>query len=257
MHNPHCAYFVAGTDTGVGKTLIAATLLHVLTHSGIRSAGMKPIAAGAIPFHDQWQSEDANALIAQASVQLPPELITPYLLQQPTAPHIAAAAEGKTISLSHIINCYRQIETLADVIIVEGTGGFQVPLNQYEDTADLAQALGLPVILVVGMRLGCINHALLSAQAITARGLSLAGWIANDIDPHLLNRQQTIDTLAARIHAPLIGHVPSQIVDSLSYHATVAATARHLQVSLLPGWPCAPATSLIAHSPYSKEPGHV
>jgi dethiobiotin synthetase len=232
---PKAAWFVAGTDTEIGKTLIASALLHGLTGTGVSSAGMKPVAAGAALRDGVWRNDDADALAAQASVTLPPELITPFLLRQPTAPHIAAAQEQRTIELTHILACYRQIAMLADAVVVEGVGGFRVPLNDRQDTADLAQQLGLPVLLVVGLRLGCISHALLTAEAIAARGLQLAGWVANTVDAAMLNGDATIAALSSCIDAPLLGCVPR--MTGLPAKALAEAAAGHLNFSCLPGWP--------------------
>jgi len=234
MHKSSCAYFVAGTDTEIGKTLIAASLLHALTKTGVRTAGMKPVAAGAELRDGVWHNDDADALAAQASVALPGTLATPYLLRQPTAPHIAAALEERPIALPHIVACYQQITALADAVVVEGVGGFRVPLNDTTDTADLAQQLALPVVLVVGLRLGCISHALLTVEAIAARGLQLAGWVVNTVDPDMLNSDATVDALASRIDAPLLGRVPRLPVPAAEL---VAAAAGYLDFSRLPGWP--------------------
>jgi dethiobiotin synthetase len=241
MGSPKCAYFVAGTDTEIGKTLIASSLLYALTQTGCRTGGMKPVAAGAELRDGVWHNEDADALAVQASVALPIALTTPYLFRQPTAPHIASAQEGRTIDLSHILACYRQIAERVEAVVVEGVGGFRVPLTQAVDTADLAQELGLPVILVVGLRLGCINHALLTVEAIAARGLRLAGWVANTVDVNLLNSDATVSALASRIAAPLLGRVPRLCADSHPGQTQAAAAARHLNCSSLPGWPAAMA----------------
>ncbi|PUA17977.1 dethiobiotin synthase [Glaciimonas sp. PCH181] len=242
-----CAYFVAGTDTEIGKTLIAASLLHALTKTGVRTAGMKPVAAGAELRDGVWHNDDADALAVQASVVLPTALATPYLFRQPTAPHIAAALEDRPIALPPILACYQQIAALADAVVVEGVGGFRVPLNDTLDTADLAQELGLPVILVVGLRLGCISHALLTVEAIAARGLSLAGWVINTVDPDMLNSDATVDALTARINAPLLGRVPRLPVPAAEL---VSAAADYLHFSSLPGWP---ADTLSTHSLHTKE----
>ncbi|WP_211464271.1 dethiobiotin synthase [Collimonas silvisoli] len=235
VHPPKAAWFVAGTDTEIGKTLITGALLHGLRKTGVRSAGMKPVAAGAELRDGVWHNDDADILAAEGSVALPQELTTPFLLRQPTAPHIAAAQEERTIELADILSCYRQIAALADAVVIEGVGGFRVPLNDTHDTADLAQQLGLPVVLVVGLRLGCISHALLTVEAIAARGLPLAGWVANTVDPAMLNGDANIAALKQRIDAPFLGHVPRMSV--LPAKALVEAAAGHLNFSCLPGWP--------------------
>lgn len=227
--------FVTGTDTEVGKTLISSAILHALGQLGVRAAGMKPVAAGADLRDGVWHNEDADALAAAANVALPPQLATPYLLRTPAAPHIAAALEGMAIDPAHILACFNEITQLADAVVVEGVGGFRVPLTGDFDTADLAQQLALPVILVVGLRLGCISAALLTAEAIAARGLTLAGWVANGIDPGMAYAEDNVAALSARLWsqhgAPLLGCVPRLAVPS------AAAAATYLDLSCLPGWP--------------------
>jgi dethiobiotin synthetase len=196
------AFFLAGTDTEVGKTLIAAALLHAAAAQGLRALGMKPVAAGG--------AEDVDALVAAGNVQAPREAVNPYLLREPLSPHLAARRDGTAIDLEHIARCFGELQGRADFLIVEGAGGFRVPLSDAHDGADLAARLGLPVILVVGLRLGCLNHALLTAQAIRARGLRLAGWVANQVDPAMVCVGENVDTLRARLAAPLLGFVPHQ-----------------------------------------------
>lgn len=233
------ACFVTGTDTEVGKTLISGAILHALGQLGVRAAGMKPVAAGADLIDGVWHNDDADALAAAASVALPPELATPYLLRTPAAPHIAAALDEVAIDPAHILACFNQITQLADAVVVEGVGGFRVPLTDEFDTADLAQQLALPVVLVVGLRLGCISAALLTAEAIAARGLTLAGWVGNGIDPALAYAEDNVAVLSDRLWsqfgAPLLGCVPRLAVPS------AAAAASCLDLSGLPGWPGASA----------------
>ncbi|SIO64058.1 dethiobiotin synthase [Paraburkholderia phenazinium] len=204
--------FVTGTDTEIGKTLVSAALLRGFVREGLRAAAMKPIAAGAFEVNGVWHNEDADQLDAASSVLLPPTLRTPYLLKAPAAPHIVATLENVTLDIGHIVACHAQALELADVVVVEGVGGFRVPLTDTHDTADLALALNLPVVLVVGMRLGCISHALLSAEAIAARGLHLAGWVANRIDPDMGFADENIAAIRSRLmrqyDAPLLGIVP-------------------------------------------------
>jgi dethiobiotin synthetase len=201
-------FFVAGTDTGVGKTLVACALLHAFARDGRRVVGMKPVAAGASDVAGRWGNEDVAALAAASNVQADRSSVNSYLLKLPVAPHIAAAAEGVVIDLAAIEKSFATLREIADVVIVEGIGGFRVPLTDREDSADLAARLGLPVILVVGMRLGCLNHALLTVDAIAARGLKLAGWVANSIDPEMAKLPENVAALRARIAAPLLGAVP-------------------------------------------------
>lgn len=201
-------FFVTGTDTEIGKTFSSSALLQAFAQRGYSAVGMKPIASGAVLRDGQWHNDDVDSLIAASTVQADPMWVCPYLMQTPAAPHIVAKQENVTICLPHILSGYQQLTTLADTVIVEGVGGFCVPLNDDTDTAQLAQQLNLPVILVVGLRLGCINHALLTAEAIRARGLHLAAWIANTVDPHMLYQQENIDAIQQRIGAPLLGHIP-------------------------------------------------
>ena len=204
--------FVTGTDTGVGKTLVSAALLHALSKHHARVVGMKPVAAGTQCINGVQANDDVLALRAASSLAVPPELDNPVLLPDPVSPHIAAARAGVQIDIAHLVACHRALATLADAVVVEGAGGFQVPLSATETGADLAQALGLPVVLVVGLRLGCLNHALLTAEAIRARGLTLAGWVANHVDPAMLAQEDNIAFLRQRLQAPLIASIPHQSV---------------------------------------------
>ena len=208
MKNPPLAFFVTGTDTEIGKTLVSCALLYALSQQGWRCAGMKPVAAGAEMTAGVWRNEDVAALTAVSTVQAPAQLINPYLFQLPAAPHIAAQQEQRQISLERIIDSYQQLTTHAEAVIVEGVGGFRVPFNATQDSADLALSLKLPVVLVVGMRLGCINHALLSAEAIAARGLKLAGWVANSAQNEMAYLQENLTALRERLDAPLLGSIP-------------------------------------------------
>lgn len=200
------AWFVTGTDTEVGKTFVTCALLHVLRNQGVSALGMKPVAAGT---DAQGKNDDVEALIAASGTQAPHELINPYLFQPAIAPHIAAAEEGRAIDIETIVTAFNALRGMADAVLVEGVGGFCVPLGPDCDTADLAEKLKLQVILIVGMRLGCINHALLTQQAIAARRLKLAGWIANRIDPDMSRFEGNLETLTKRISAPLLGIIPA------------------------------------------------
>ena len=203
-------YFITGTDTGVGKTFVTCALLYTLKAQGIAAIGMKPIAAGGEMTPDGLNNEDVEALHLASVVKLQREDLNCYLLSEPIAPHIAAANEDIDIDLDVIRQRFDQLVELADVVLVEGVGGFIVPLGDNITTADLAQDLDLPVILVVGMRLGCMNHALLTQEAILARGLTLAGWVANQIDPHMAELDANIEALEERIRAPLLGVIEWQ-----------------------------------------------
>jgi dethiobiotin synthetase len=225
------ACFVTGTDTEIGKTLVSAALLHALVQRGVRACGMKPVAAGAEMRDGELHNDDADMLAAASNVTMLPSLTTPFMLREPAAPHIAAELDGVTIDLVTILAAYTELAAAADAVVVEGVGGFRVPLSAAFDTADLAQQLGLPVVLVVGLRLGCISHALLSVEAIIARGLVLAGWVANEVDDNMRFADENIEALLLRIPAPLLGRVP-RLTDP-----SAAAAAGHLDFSGLPNWP--------------------
>ncbi len=200
--------FVTGTDTGVGKTLVSAALLHALSSHYPRVVGMKPVAAGTVAHGSGWANEDVLALRAASTVQVAPELDNPVLLPDPLSPHLAARRAGVVIAIAHIVSCYQQLSRLADAVVVEGAGGFLVPLSDDTTGADLAQALALPVLLVVGLRLGCLNHALLTVEAIQARGLTLLGWVANRIDPAMQAQDDNIAFLQRRLAVPLLADIP-------------------------------------------------
>lgn len=201
------SYFITGTDTNVGKTLIACALLHGFAAQGKRVVGMKPVAAGYV---DDGINEDVRQLRAASNVLASLGQINPYCFAPAAAPHLAAQFAGVNINLERIVHSFTELAGQSDVVIVEGAGGFVVPLNEHEDSADLVVQLGLPIILVVGMRLGCLNHALLTSQAIAARGLVLAGWVASCVEPEMAMLNENIAALLQRISAPLLGIVPYQ-----------------------------------------------
>jgi dethiobiotin synthetase len=202
--------FVTGTDTGVGKTLVACALLHALRARGVRALGMKPVAAGARRVHGRLVNDDVEALKRASALEASEELVNPYCFEPAIAPHIAAEMAGCDVALERLASAYRELAASAECVVVEGAGGFRVPLGRDWDFADFARLLGLPVVLVVGLRLGCLNHAILTAAAISHAGLRLAAWAANDIDAHMLYAQENVRTLKARLRAPLIAHVPYQ-----------------------------------------------
>ncbi len=197
-------FFITGTDTGIGKTFISCLLLHALSSRHINVVGMKPIAAGA----DGGMWSDVELLRAAGNVEVSREVMNPYALDLPIAPHIAAEQQGVGIDLITIQHAFQTLAQVADHVIVEGVGGFLVPVNETQDTADMAISLGLPVILVVGIRLGCLNHALLTVQAIKESGLPLAGWVANCIDPDIQVLEENIAALQHRIEGSLLGTIP-------------------------------------------------
>lgn len=197
--------FVTGTDTGVGKTRIACALLRAYAASGRRALGMKPVAAGAQRGATGLSNEDAERLRTASNVDAPHELINPYCFEPAIAPHLAAAEAGVAVELPRIVNAYANLRSRADWIVVEGAGGFLVPIGSGLTMADVARALDLPVLLVVGIRLGCLNHALLTCDSIDRCGLALAGWVANCIDPGMPRLEQNVTALRERIAAPLLG----------------------------------------------------
>ena len=225
-------YFVTGTDTAVGKTLISCALLHAFAAQGKRVVGMKPVAAGCNESDQSGESElneDVKQLRAASNILATLGQINPYSFVHPIAPHIAAKKTGIHIEFSRILTSYHELAAQADVVIVEGVGGFRVPLNDAQDSADLAVLLGLPVILVVGMRLGCLNHALLTIRAINECGLICAGWVANVLDDEMPALTENIEALQQRITTPLLGLMPHQS------HPDARAAASHLNIGLLPG----------------------
>jgi dethiobiotin synthetase len=225
LHPSPRGIFVTGTDTGVGKTLISCALLHAYATAGNSTVGMKPVAAGCEPVRGGFCCEDVELLRQASSVQAPLDLVNPYAFAPPVAPHLAAAEVGTTIELERIRRAYMALTDRADMVVVEGVGGFRVPLDEHSDTADLARLLDLPVVLVVGMRLGCLSHALLTVEAIAARGLSLAGWVANRVDPEMAGFDANLQALQRRIGAPLLGVVA---------YAPLPDAARVAQGLLLP-----------------------
>lgn len=213
-------FFITGTDTEVGKTFISVGLVSLLQQQGYKTVGMKPIASGCEWLDGQWKNEDALALIKQSQTDLDYSLINPYAFEPAIAPHIAAEREGVTLSLAKIKHSYEFIAEQAEAVIVEGAGGWYVPLNAESTMADLAVELQLPVILVVAIKLGCINHALLTVAAIEQQGLKLAGWVANHVAEQSESTEM-IETLTSRIDAPCLGVVPH-----LNNHQSAASFLR-------------------------------
>ncbi|MDQ2641649.1 MAG: dethiobiotin synthase [Pseudomonadota bacterium] len=213
--------FIAGTDTGIGKTWVATRLLAALAASGLRAAGMKPVAAGAQMTSHGWRNDDALDLAAAANVRLPYELVNPVCLPEATSPHLAAARAGVSIDLDLIRAAFDAIRAQSEVIVAEGAGGWLAPIGPSPAPGtpgptmqDVALRLGLPVVLVVGLRLGCLSHALLTAGAIRASGLPLAGWIANPVDPTFADGPACRDALLERLPCPLLWNAPTGILPS-------------------------------------------
>lgn len=205
------AFFITGTDTDCGKTLVSSALLCAFAQRGLRVIGMKPVASGSEIEAGCLVNRDVVALQTYANVALPNDIINPYIFQPAISPHFAAAESGVAITLERIENSFRQCCQAADIVIVEGAGGWRVPLGPNFFISDLAKALNLPVIIVSGLTLGCINHTLLSAEAICNDQLELVGWVANAVDPHYANIRQTVETLQQQLQAPLLAHFDWQI----------------------------------------------
>ena len=203
-------YFIAGTDTEIGKTTVSAALLRTAQARGFTTLGLKPLAAGAEQLDGHWRNDDALQLQAASSLQVGYDTVNPVLLRQPMAPHLAAELENRRLSVTQLAGFCRGalMSHPADITLIEGAGGWLVPINGRETLADLARELNLGVILVVGMKLGCLNHALLTARAIAADGLTLVGWIANEINPSMMGLADNLATLQRLLPAPLLGHLP-------------------------------------------------
>ena len=207
MQKNKTAYFITGTDTDVGKTYIASALVRYFVQQGQTAVGMKPIAAGCEKINGELRNADVNALLAASNIVARLEDVNPYTFEPAIAPHNAAEQVGATVSLNKIKHAFDALQSQADVVIVEGAGGFRVPINREQTMADLAVQLNLPVIMVVGVRLGCINHALMTAGSIKAAGLDLVGWVANRIEPDMPALEENVQTLKAMIKAPCIADV--------------------------------------------------
>lgn len=215
-------FFITGTDTDVGKSWVTAGLMVKLQQQGRRVVGMKPVASGCSDTPEGLRNADALLLQRLGSVLLDYDTINPYRFLPAIAPHLAAAQAGQRIKVGKIVEQFIRLKRQADCVVVEGVGGWQVPLNESETVADLAVALQLPVILVVGLRLGCINHALLTAESIRASGCTLGGWVANSVDPQMALPQDVVEAIAQRIDTPLLGVVPHLV------RLDAEAIARHL-----------------------------
>ena len=200
--------YVTGTDTGAGKTLASCSLLHALRARGRRAVGMKPVASGCERLEGTWRNADALALQAASDPRPDYADLNPYALPEPLAPELAARAAGIEVALPPLLEAFARLRAQADVVVVEGVGGWAAPLAGDLDQADLVRALQAPVVLVVGLRLGCLNHARLTAAAIAADGCELAGWIASEVDPDMACREENLALLAQRLPAPCLGHLP-------------------------------------------------
>ena len=219
--------YVTGTDTGIGKTRASCALLHALRGHGLRAAGMKPVASGCERIDGEWRNADALALQAAGERGIAYADINPFALEHPLAPELAARDAGVEVSLLPILAAHARVADNADALIIEGVGGWAAPLSASLMQADLVRTLHLPVLLVVGLRLGCLNHALLSARAIAADGVHIAGWIASHVDPEMERVEDNIEMLRARMPAPCWGVLPH------APGADPAAMARHLRIPML------------------------
>jgi dethiobiotin synthetase len=202
-------FFVTGTDTGVGKTLVTVALTRALVQRGLRTAVMKPVAAGAIETPQGLRNDDALELLGASNVKSAYEDVNPWLLTTPASPHLAARHDGVSIGAEKVLTAFRRLAAASDVVMVEGAGGWLAPISSVATMADIAAQLALPVIFVVGMRLGCLNHALLTREAIRSYGLPFAGWIANKMHSEMALADPNIDTLASRFGAAPLGIVPA------------------------------------------------
>ena len=202
--------FVTGTDTGIGKTRASVALLHALRAQGHRAIGMKPVASGCEATAGGWRNEDALALQDASDPRPDYGDLNPYALPAPLAPEIAAREAGIAIDLERLDAAWQRLRAQADAVVVEGVGGWAAPLSATLDQIDLVRRWRLPVVMVVGLRLGCLNHARLTARAIAGDGATLLGWIANDIDPQMARREENFALLQARLEAPCLGRIPHQ-----------------------------------------------
>jgi dethiobiotin synthetase len=213
--------FITGTDTDIGKTLIATGLLEAANSQGKKTAAIKPVAAGCRDTGEGPQNEDALMLQAAASAKLSYQQVNPVALDEPMAPHIAAKEQGKRLSADRLTGFCRGITMLpVDLVVIEGAGGWRVPINNRESMAEIPKQLNAEVVLVVGLKLGCINHALLTAQAIRSDGLKIAGWVANTMDEDMLRLDENIDTLKQLINEPCLGVIPKLSDKSPQHVAT-------------------------------------
>lgn len=223
--------FITGTDTGIGKTFCSVGLVEAAIARGVRVGVMKPVAAGATRGADGWRNEDAEQLIAAAGTSLPYDWVNPYCLPEPLSPHLAARAAGVTLDLPTIRSYCERIAFASDWMLVEGAGGWLAPLTDRETIADLARLLDFPVLMVVGMKLGCLNHAQLTWHAIAASGCRRAGWIANGIDPAMLAADANLQTLTERLGEAPLATIPHAATGAARRAALDSAASRLLRVS--------------------------
>jgi dethiobiotin synthetase len=221
--------FIAGTDTGVGKTRVAVALCRALAAAGVRVAGLKPVACGAECGEGALRNGDALALQAASNVVVPYEIVNPYCFAPAISPHLAARDAGVTIDTARITQCYGWVGTRAEIVLIEGAGGWLAPIDETRTMADVAEALALPVVLVVGLRLGALNHASLTLQAIAASRLPVAGWIANAIDPSYERAEENVATLRRALGATELGRLPYSAASEAELPSLAPAAVSLLQ----------------------------
>ena len=200
--------FITGTDTGIGKTIASCAIMHELAKQGFSVAGMKPIASGATSHQGQLKNDDALALMRHSTAAQEYKYVNPYCFEPAIAPHIAAELAGIEINMNSIQQSYAKLCEKVDWVVVEGVGGWLVPINMEQEVSDIADQLNLPVILVVGLRLGCINHALLTLESIRSKNIKIIGWIANHVVPKLHSSDQIIKTLQNKMNTTYLGYLP-------------------------------------------------
>ena len=236
MSKPN-GFFVTGTDTEVGKTLVSGALILKLREQGINAIGFKPVVAGTYKDAQGFtQNEDIETLRIASNLSSDELSLCPYVLDQPAAPHLVAKHQGLKLEMAVITEAFRNTQKHADCVVVEGAGGLLIPLNEDEDLSDFAKEIHLPVILVVGMKLGCINHALLTYEAIKARNLNIVGWVANALSEEMPLLQQNLQTLQTRMNTPFLGLIPAlpkelqKPVNSPYSIEALAFAAKHIQL---------------------------
>jgi len=203
--------FITGTDTGVGKTWFTLALMEAFKEQGCKTNGMKPVASGGSYFNDKLMNDDARLIMESCSEPVNYELINPYVFEQPVSPNFAARQTGVSVEFEQLVTSYNQLASACDIVVVEGIGGWRVPLSDKIGTADLVRELELPVILVVGLQLGCINHAILTAEAIKADGVNLCGWVSNQLETGYLHRCDTVDLLNKELSCPNIANLSHMV----------------------------------------------
>jgi len=230
---PRRGFFITGTDTGVGKTLVAVALTRALVARGLRTAVMKPVAAGGIRTPEGLFNDDALELLAASNVKAPYEDVNPWMLSVPASPHLAARADGVAIRHERIAVALARLRAASDLVIVEGAGGWHAPISATETMADVAGNLALPVVLVVGIRLGCLNHALLTREALRARGMVFAGWIANKLATEMPLANANIETLSSRFGTDPLAIVPADAAKSGTRQSPLPGWANDVAEKLL------------------------